>query len=291
MEQIKVYYRSNAVNVYHRPGKTNEKIVFIHGGGLDSAMLSWEEVIGLLDSRYDVCTIDQLGYGESDKPNIEYTIPLYIDCLHDVLSQLHIEKAHFAGLSLGGGVCIGFALKYPQLVDRLILVDAFGYYELMPLHRLCWHFVNSRFNLKSYEWMGKSKGTIRWVTASSLIGDKSKITDELVEKLYALVNEPGCSMAFNSLQRNELLKDKMATGLAQRLCELRMPVLLVNGEKDKAVPAKSAAAAAKTIKNSRLYIMKGCKHWAQKERPEEFVHVMENFLKSGKAAETINESV
>lgn len=57
-----------------------------------------------------------------------------------------------------------------------------------------------------------------------------------------------------------------------------MPVLIVNGEKDSVVPVKSAIGASKVIKNSQLHIMKYCKHWPQKERPEEFAHILGAFL-------------
>jgi pimeloyl-ACP methyl ester carboxylesterase len=70
----------------------------------------------------------------------------------------------------------------------------------------------------------------------------------------------------------------MTTDLTSHLSELKMPVLLVNGEKDSSVPMKSAVAASKAICNCQLYIMKGCRHWAQKERPDEFVQLLKTFL-------------
>lgn len=57
-----------------------------------------------------------------------------------------------------------------------------------------------------------------------------------------------------------------------------MPVLFINGEKDSLVKVKDLARASRRIKNGQLHIMKGCKHWSQKERPEEYVEAVDAFV-------------
>lgn len=277
MDSITLTCGGYAIAVYHQSGSSGEKIVFLHGGGLDSAMLSWKEVIAQLGGAYDVYAIDLLGYGASDKPDVAYSIPFYTELMRDVLRQLNIEKAHFVGLSMGGGIGIDFSLKYPSLVETLVLVDALGLYNRMPFHRLCWWLVNSPLNTKSYTWMAKSRGRVKWVLTASLFGDKRKATDELLEELFELVRQPDCNKAWERFQRYELGKTKLTTDLFSHLSELTMPVLLVNGDKDAGVPLKSAVAAQSIIPNSRLYVMKGCRHWPQKERPEEFTQAVKAF--------------
>lgn len=278
MEKIELTYQTYSIKVYHQKGETDEKLVFLHGGGLDNALMSWNEVMNFMGTQYDMYAVDLIGYGESDKPDIVYSIPMYVEFLHEILQMLNIEKTHLAGLSMGGGISIGFSLSYPEMVDKLILIGSVGLYERMPFHSLCRWFAFSKWNTRSYEWLGKNKKRIRWSIESSLIGDKKKVTDELVDSIFRIIHEPDCNKAFESFQRSELGKDKMVTNLAPHLSELKMPVLLVNGENDAGVPAKSAAAASKIIPHGRLYVMKGCKHWAQKERPEEFSRVLKSFL-------------
>jgi Predicted hydrolases or acyltransferases (alpha/beta hydrolase superfamily) len=280
MEKIKLMYKTYSVTAYHKQGETDEKIVFLHGGALDNAMMSWKEVIELMGDQYDIYAVDMLGFGESDKPDIVYSIPMYVEFIHDILRQLNIEKTNLTGLSMGGGVSIGFSLKYPEMVNKLILIGPVGLYQRMPFHAICRWYANSSLNSKSYEWLGKSKRMVKWSITSSLMGDKNRVSDELVDDLYNLLHEPAINKTWESFQRYELGKGKMTTDLAPHLKELKMPVLLVNGEKDSGVPAKSAVAAGKVIENSKVYIMKGCKHWAQKERPEEFVQILKTFLQS-----------
>ena len=87
MELIHLTYQSYAITAYHQQGETMQKIVFLHGGGLDNAMLSWKEVIEQMGTQYDIYAIDLLGYGASDKPDIVYSIPMYVDFLHSILGQ------------------------------------------------------------------------------------------------------------------------------------------------------------------------------------------------------------
>lgn len=165
------------------------------------------------------------------------------------------------------------------MVDKLTVVDSMGLYSRMPhCHWLCRWYVNSKLNDKSNEWFGKSKKLVKWGITSTMFGDKNRVSDELVDDLYNLVHEPGSDKAWESFQRYEIGKKKLTTDLTSHLSELTMPVLIVNGEKDSAVPVKFAAEASKVIKNSKLHIMKGCKHWSQKEKPEEFVQVLKEFL-------------
>ncbi|PJI08209.1 MULTISPECIES: alpha/beta fold hydrolase [Clostridium] len=279
MEKIVLSYKSYKVIAYHKQGKTNEKIVFMHGGAMDNSMMSWKEVIELMGNDYDIYAIDMLGFGESDKPDITYSIPMFVELLYDVLGQLKIEKTNLVGLSMGGGISIAFSLKYPQMVNKLTIVDSMGLYSRMPhFHSFCRWYVNSKFNDKSNEWFGKSKKLVKWGIASVMFGDKNRISDELVDDLYNLVHEPHSGRAWESFQRYEIGKKKLTTDLTSHLSELTMPVLIVNGEKDSAVPVKFAAEASKVIKNSELHIMKGCKHWSQKEKPEKFVQVLKKFL-------------
>ncbi len=278
MEQIKLRVQGYTINVYHQPGETGEKLMLLHGGGLDNAMLSWREVIRLLGSRYEIYAVDMLGYGLSDKPDITYTVPLYVDLLDEVIKQLGIERMSLAGISLGGGVSIGFAVRNPQTVEKLILVDSLGLSERMRFHKLSRWLVYSKLYTKMYERMCKSKRLVKWSIAASLIGDKEKISDEMVTEVFTLAQSETGFRAFNSLQQYEMGPDRITTDLTSHLWELSMPVLLVNGERDAAGPLKSAIAASKVIRRCQLHIMKGCKHVPQMERPEEFVQVLKTFL-------------
>ncbi len=124
MEQHSVRIDGKEI-VYYEAGSDGSPVLLLHGGGVDSALISWNEIIPLLAERHRVIAPDLPGYGLSAKPKVDYTQEYYLDFLGKFLDALHLERASLAGLSLGGGLSLGFTLEHPQRVDKLILVDSY----------------------------------------------------------------------------------------------------------------------------------------------------------------------
>jgi len=270
----------NGVNVRcFYAGHGDPPIVLLHGAGVDSAMMSWAEVMELLAKDYKVIAPDLPGYGGSDRIAGEYTLDFYTDIVKGIIEAFDCAPVVLAGLSLGGGIALNMALKYPELIKLLVPVDAWGIFQKLPYHRLTYWFSRSRINDNLYQWTGKYRSLIRWSLAYNLIGDKSKITEDLVDEIQKLMLEPDAGKPFITFQRSEITKTGLKTDLYSRLGEISVPTLLVHGSEDKMVPLKDAIAASKIIPNCRLHIMEGCKHWPQKERPEEFAGVVREFIR------------
>ncbi len=80
------------------------------------------------------------------------------------------------------------------------------------------------------------------------------------------------------IQRSEITRTGPCTKLAERLSEIKKQTLIVHRSNDTTVPIKHAIEAHEAKKDSEMYVMEGCKHWPQKERPEEFTRVITKFL-------------
>lgn len=269
----------NGINIQcYYAGEGTDTILLLHGAGVDSALMSWAEVIPLLSEKYRVIAPDLPGYGDSDRIDGEYSLLFYTEIIKGVVEAFQCGPVILAGLSLGGGISLNMALEYPELVKLLIPVDSWGIFQRLPYHRLTYWYTRSKVNEKLYKWTGKYDWLVRWSLASSLIGDKSKITDALTAEVQRAMLEPGAGQPFISFQKSEITKDGLKTDLFSRLGEIMIPTLLIHGSQDKAVPLKDAVAASKLIPDCELYIMKGCKHWPQKERPEEFSQAVDDFV-------------
>jgi pimeloyl-ACP methyl ester carboxylesterase len=260
-------------------GESGPPVILLHGGGVDSAIISWGEIIAPLAENYRVFAPDLPGYGESDKPDVEYSIPFYVDFLENFMNTLELEKASLAGLSLGGGISIAFALQYPSRVDKLVLIGSWGFYSKLPYHLLCYWYTQSLLNEWSYQVTAKHRKYVKWMLLYSLFGDPNKLSEELVDQVQQCLKAPDAAKAFASFQRSEITRTGVRTDLAKRLSEIKHPTLIVHGTLDPGVPVDYAKKAHQLIQNSKLYLMEGCKHWAQKERPEEFTQVVASFLK------------
>jgi pimeloyl-ACP methyl ester carboxylesterase len=277
VKTVKLKLNDVKVNCY-TAGETGSPVILLHGAGVDSANISWGEVLGLLAKKHRVFAPDLPGYGKSDKPNVEYSLRFYIDILNQIMDSLHLEKANLIGLSLGGGISLGFTLQYPARVERLVLVGAWGLFSKLPYHLLSYWYTKSFLNELSYKWASKSRRFVKWTLINSLFGNPNHVSEELIDEIYALLQSPHAGKAFMSFQRSEITRTGLRTKLAERLSEIKKRTLLVHGSKDTTVPIKHALEAHEVIKNSEIYVMEGCKHWPQKERPEEFTQVITTFL-------------
>ncbi len=269
----------NGVGItYYCAGGGNDTIVLLHGAGVDSALLSWAEVIPLLSNQYQVIAPDLPGYGASDRINGEYTFSFYTNIVKGIIEKISSKPVILTGLSLGGGICLNMALTYPELIKVLVPVDAWGLFDKLPWHRLTHWFIRSKFNDNLYAWTNKYPSIIRFSLKYSLFGDKSKVSEDLVAKIHKTMLEPGTDRSFISFQRSEIMSAGFTTDLFGRLEEINLPTLLIHGSLDKAVPVKGALLASKRIPDCEIYLMEGCKHWPQKERPEEFANALQLYL-------------
>lgn len=101
-------------------GKT---LVFIHG--LSDNLLYWEFLASNLKNDYQVLRVDLRGHGESELGSDEIEIGTYADDLHDLLDELGISKINLIGFSLGCAVSLDFTIRYPQIVESLVVMSGF----------------------------------------------------------------------------------------------------------------------------------------------------------------------
>src|SRR5919107_1020593 len=100
-------------------------VVLLHGMGGNST--NWAFNTPALAQKFRVVVPDQVGFGQSDKPLINYRVGTYVDFLDKFLSELKVERATLVGNSMGGWVAASYALRHPGRVERLVLVDAAGF--------------------------------------------------------------------------------------------------------------------------------------------------------------------
>src|SRR4051812_45488369 len=99
-------------------------LVLVHG--ITSKGETWRRVMPRLAERFTVIAPDLLGHGESAKPRGDYSLGAYASGIRDILLALGHERATFVGHSLGGGVTLQLSYQFPQLCERLVLVDSGG---------------------------------------------------------------------------------------------------------------------------------------------------------------------
>src|SRR6266850_5258735 len=96
-------------------------VILLHGTGGEGAR--WMPTIKGLASSFRVIAPDQIGFGQSDKPLTTYHSGVFAGFLARFMQAIGVPKASLVGQSMGAQVALSLAVQYPQLVDRLVLVN------------------------------------------------------------------------------------------------------------------------------------------------------------------------
>jgi len=110
----------NGIKIYYEIQGEGYPVLMAHGYGATKAI--WIAQVGTLSKHYKVITYDSRGAGESDHPNEPYSLETLVEDLKGLLDFLKIEKTHMIGQSMGGWVAQNFVLKYPEYVNKLVLL-------------------------------------------------------------------------------------------------------------------------------------------------------------------------
>lgn len=194
-------------------------IILLHGNWCDSS--EWVSTMELISRNFHCFALDLLGFGESEYPNIHYSIDLQVDCLFEFLQALKLDKVYLVGHSLGGWIGTSFALKYPEKVQALILLSPEGV-EIEGLQK---HWQKMQRLTKSPSVLFKLLKTFRFL--AKMLKLDAKIEEDLQQRKILLQNPTATQLLyqrqFPEIQA-ELLQDKLDL--------IQIPVLILQGEKD-----------------------------------------------------------
>lgn len=115
---------SQGITHYELDGPDNGKVVvMLHGFSVPYYI--WNGTYEyLVDHGFKVLRYDMYGRGYSDRPDVTYNKDLYLNQLNELIEKLKLDKpVSLAGISFGGAVATDFAATYPNLVDKVILID------------------------------------------------------------------------------------------------------------------------------------------------------------------------
>ncbi len=270
----------NGINTrYYEAGDKGSVVVLLHGGGVDSAQLSWSGMmIPLAESGFRVITPDFPGYGESGFPSGAGTVAFYLDFFPSFVDALNLRDVILMGISMGGSIAIGTYLEHPSIVKQLILVDSYGIQKRAPYHLLSYVMVKIPGLLEStWPLVRMNRSMARW-SMKNVFHDTRLIPDELLDAILVEARRPNAGKAFTIMQRDEILISGVKTNFLDRLHQVKVPTLLIHGELDAAVPLACAEDAQRRIVGSKLVVFEGAGHWVQREQPEKFRRIVIDFL-------------
>lgn len=267
------------------PTDPKRTVLLLHGGGVDSASLSWGEAGPVLAaSGYRVLAPDHPGYGESPLPAWPSSQENLVAYVGEFADALGLDGYVVGGLSLGGGMTLGHLLAHPSGVAGGLLLGSYGLMDRMtdgPLsgvvHWLTWASLHSGLLdvFTRFYWGKRSRMEANF---GAVIRDPDRRPPELLDEVWEAGHRPDGMTAFGQWQRSEFGSSRARTNYTSRLAQVTVPVLLVHGEFDVGVPIARAREAVGLLPNARLVEVPGAGHWVQRERPDLVLPAVLEFL-------------
>jgi len=249
-----------------------EPVILIHGFLYDSYM--WNKNIDALADRFKVYAVDLWGFGYSTREPMDYGYPLYANQLLKFMDALNIQKASLIGQSMGGGTSIFFSVNHRDRVNKLILVDPAGMPNPLPL-------LGKITNLpKVGEFLLGMKSDFyrKMVLSTTFIHDKGVITESYFENVTRFQKIKGTTEILLKILRKQFfhsLPDEI-----HRLGEMDVPILIIFGRQDKAVPLERGKEMHNILRGSRLEIFENAGHCPHDEQSQKFNQLAVDFLSS-----------
>ena len=250
--------------IHYVEAGTGPTVILLHG--LGGSTQAWQFNVAALAEKYHVVVPDQIGFGKSDKPLVNYRIRTYVDFLDQFCKQLKIERASLVGNSMGGWIAAAFTAAFPDRVDKLVLVDAAGHAPPKDLDTRSFYGLNptTREGMK--------------VLVAKVFYNKLFLTDAAIDQAIAARLAAGDGYTINSITESIIRGEDF---LDQTVKTIKNPTLIIWGRQDGLVPLSEGEQFNKDIAGSKLIVFDQCGHVPNFEKAGEFNAAVLKFLGEG----------
>ena len=227
---------------YQYFGEGEKTIVFIHGLGND--LNYWILLSSQLNNEYKILLYDIRGHGKSEFK--DFTIDSLVNDLYELLLKENIDKISLVGFSLGGNIALAFTIKYPEIVEKLVLMASFSECDSQLTSR----FLEFRNALEvSFE---EFYDVIMDYVLPQDILNKNREALELIKYEKAKTDNIEAIMCGVEIGFDFNMTD--------RLQDISAPTLILSGRDDEIISLEIAEILNRNIKNSRLVVFENTKH-------------------------------
>ncbi len=233
-----------------------QDVLILHGWGANINTVL--PIVNILKDKFRVHALDLPGFGKSQEPNEPIDSFKYADIVKKYMDNMGIEKVTLIGHSFGGKLSIILGSKYPEIVDKIVLVNSAG---LKPRRGL-------KYYIKVYSFK-----TLRFFYKNFFFWLKN---EEKMEKFYSKFGSTDYKDASGVMRK--ILVIVVNENLLDLLGKIKAPTLLIWGDKDQATPLYMGKIMEKQIPDSGLVIFEGAGHFSYLDDYQRFSVILKNFL-------------
>jgi 2-hydroxy-6-oxonona-2,4-dienedioate hydrolase len=244
-------------------------LVMLHGTG--GHWETWAANLGPFSQHFRCLAIDMIGSGFTDKPDIDYEIPVYVDHVRAVMDALGVTRASLMGTSLGSWVAAQFALDHPDRVDKLLFMSTAGLIATGSNMDRIRAERTKAVDDPSWE-------SIKAMFVNLIAEERNRIPD-LVALRQSIYRLPEMKQAIHHIlvlqdpgirDRNLISEDEWKT--------IQAPAFIVASGKDHNEYENTSRRVAALMPNAELFEMPHVRHWPHFEDPDTFNQASLRFL-------------
>jgi len=255
-------------NIFYEVQGEGKPILILNG--IMMSTKSWEPFVKSFTATNQLIRLDFFDQGQSDKlENSAYTQDIQVDVMEALLKHLKIHKVSIVGISYGGEVAAMFAIKFPYMVDRLVLFNSTSYTSpwLAEIGHQ-WNAIGKTRDGATYY-----KATIPVIYSPSYYEKRLDWMKNREAYLLPIFSNP---VFLDAMER--LTNSAESYDVRDQLDKIIAPTLLVAADEDYLTPINNQKELHKKIKNSELVIIPGVGHASMYERPMIFVSLVLGFI-------------
>ncbi|NHJ21247.1 MAG: alpha/beta hydrolase [Candidatus Lokiarchaeota archaeon] len=268
----------NNVRISYRAYGNGFPVILIHGYGAKKEI--WKPQVIDISKRFQVIIFDLRGTGESDRPNMPYTMQILSEDVSSLMNFLKFKKAHIIGRSFGGMIAQNFTLLYPEKVEKLVLI-ATNY----GMHDTEWVDIPKKGRLTEIETLKhdplkafkeKSKWVFHIRFRKELEANPTKkfhnafSMEDLIKESTINPSRPQ-----DIINQAEAMKTHYTL---ERLGEIKCKTLLIAASHDRQTPVSVMKEMNERIPNSELKIIQEAGHFMTLSRAPEVNKMILDFL-------------
>ena len=250
--------------IHYVEAGSGPNVILLHGLGGSSQ--GWQFNIGPLAEKFHVFVPDQIGFGKSDKPLVNYRIRTYVDFLDQFCKQLKIERPTLIGNSMGGWIAAIYAATYPDRVDKIVLADAAGYAPPKD------------FDTRAFFALNPTTREEMKILVAKVFYSKAFLSDAAIDQSMAARLGAGDGYTIKTITESIIRGEDFLDDVVKTI---KTPTLIVWGRQDGLVPLSEGERFHKDIAGSTMVVFDQCGHVPNIEKAGEFNAAVLKFLSAG----------
>jgi pimeloyl-ACP methyl ester carboxylesterase len=268
----------DGVRLHYREEGSGPAVVLLHANY--ASLFMWEPWAAALKDRYRVIRLDLPAHGlTGPEPSRNYSLQRIQSLFEQFVDARGLERFVVVGTSIGGTVAMRYAADHPERIERLVMISP-GSLEARVRGRT------------TPAQVPRVADVLAWVTPRAFTayllrndyGDPARVTDAVIDEWYAMWMREG-----NRQAMIDLLRQYVSGGVEAKIRSIRVPVLLIWGEKNKRVPLDLAYETRALLENSpevQLEVLPGIGHMLVQEAPQRSAAVIRRYLDTPLALKT-----